>query len=377
MTAPPPFEITTYNRDLERTGWVGAPIWLSATPRHNQQPTASITLAGDDEKIALLAAPGARAVLRYQGEHLVGGPARLRSKQGSGADGTLTFQITDDWWLLSRVRLWQVPGAAITAQSTSEYHTVTGPAETVAKTLLGAAITRIGLPITVAPDEGRGDTITVQARMSKPTDVLYPLVDQAGIGITVRQVEGELVLDCYEPTTWPITLSEPGGTITDSSWSLQPPEPTRVVLAADGEGTARTYREQVNAAAEAEWDVVEDVIDARDLKATDPDFEAAATARMTAALAAGAMKAGLSISLSETEVFRYGGKGVHVGDRLPYALAGGLIGTDVLRTATLSWGADGVDISPVIGERRDDPDEILARAIAANAKAIRDQQARS
>lgn len=379
MSDDEPFEIIAYSRTFDRIGWVGAPQWLTATPRHNQQPTATIALAADDKKVNVLRTPGARVLIRYRGEHLIGGPCRLRSGQGATAERTVTFQVTDDWWLLNRVQLWQVPGSPIETQSAAEYHVVTGPAETVVKTLLGAAITRIGLPVTVAPDLGRGDTITVKARMDKPADVLYPLVDQAGIGVTVRQASagrdgGGLVLDVYEPNLWPITLSEAGGTLTEGSWSLQPPSPTRVVLGADGDGDARVHRELINTAAEALWDVVEEYIDARDLKHTDPDFEAAATARMQAALAAGAIKTGLSIDLAETDVFRYGGAGVHVGDRVKVELVDGVVVDEVLREATLSDGADGESVAPVIGEHRDDPDDLLAGAVASALRATRIQQ---
>lgn len=379
MTTVSPFEVRVYERDLTPVGWANAPVWLAATPRHNLQPTGAIAFSAADEKIAALNVPGRRVVVRYRGEHAVGGPVRLRTAAGSGRDRLVTFQITDDWWLLTRLLAWQVPGSAITAQSSAEYHVVTGPAETVVKTLIGAAVARVGsalgAPITIATDEGRGDTITVKARMDRPADVLFPLVDQAGIGVTVRQGSASLVVDCYEPSTWPLDLSEAGGTLAEGTWSLQPPEVTRVVLGAGGDGTARAFRRLVNTAAEAIWDVVEDFIDARDLDPTDPGFEAAATARMQAALAAGALKAGLSATLSETEVFRYGGAGVHVGDRLTVNLGLGASVTDVLRETTLTASTDdGYDATPVIGERRDDPDVLLGRAVSAALRTQRTQK---
>ena len=365
-------EVTVYDKAFNRVGWIGDPLVLTATPRHNQQPTASITLAGNNSKIALLAEPGARCVIRYRDEHMVGGMVRLQTAEGVGGNRRLTFQVSDDWRLLSRVLLWPVPGSAITSQGGSEYHTVTGPAETVVKTLLGAAITRLGLPVTVAPDLGRGDTITVKARMDKPVDVLYPLVDQAGIGVTVRQVGSGLVLDCYEPTTWPINLSVSGGTIVDGSWSYRAPEVTRVVGGFDGDGTARNFRAQADSAVEGEWgDLVEDFVDARDLKVADAGFTAAANARMQAHIAANRAAAGLSLSLAETSIFRYGGSGVHVGDILTAELAPGVTTTDVLREATLTLSKDGTQITPVVGERRDDPDYTLGRAVAALASKLR------
>lgn len=372
-------EVRVYDKDFAFKGWIGNPIYLTATPRHNLQPTAAIALAGDDKKIGLLTEPGRQIVCRYRGEYLLGGPVRMRRGQGLTASRVVTFEVADHWRLLSRVLLWQVPAAAITSQSGSEYHLVTGPAETVVKTFLGAAITRLGLPVTVAADLGRGDTITVQARMSTPVDVLYPLADQAGIGITVRQVGAGLVLDCYEPATKPITLSERGGTLTELDWSIAAPEVTRVVGGFDGEGTARHFRALADTALEAEWgDVIETFVDARDLKHDDPGFEAAATARMQAAIAAGSVKSGLSMALTESKAFRYGGEGgVHVGDRLNVQPAGGEPIAEVLREATLTWSKAGDRVTPVVGDRRDDPDMTIARAIAGLARAQRTQQTRS
>lgn len=375
-------EVLVYDKDFVRTGFIGDPLVLTATPRHNQQPTASITLAGNHPKIPLLYDKGSRCVIRYRDEHMVGGVTRLRGGEGIGAGKTVTFQIEDDWRLLKRIIARQVPASPITNQSAAEYRVLSGPAETVVKTLLAAEITRLGLPVTVATDEARGGTIEVKARMDYPADVLFPLADQAGIGVTVRQSGAGLVLDCYEPTTWPINLSEAGGTILDGSWSLMPPEMTRVVGMFDGDGTARVYRQLINAALEAEWgDVIEGVIDARDLKHTDPGFEAAATARMQAALDAAVAKAGLSLTLAETSVFRYGGtgtrRGVHVGDILTAELAAGVTVTDVLREATLTWSDEGAHVTPVVGERRDDPTTAIVRAVAALGRSLRTRNTRS
>jgi hypothetical protein len=375
-------EVLIYDKDFQRVGFLGDPLVLTATPRHNQQPTGSITLVGNHRKIPLLYANGSRCVIRYRDEHMIGGPVRLRGGDGSGPSHTVTFQIEDDWRLLNRIVARQVPGSPITDQSAAEYRTLTGPAETVVKTLLGAEITRLGLPVTVATDLGRGDTIEVRARMDKPADVLFPLVDQAGIGVSVQQSGAGYVLDCYEPVTWPINLSEEGGTILDGSWSLLPPEMTRVVGMFDGEATARNYRQLVDADLEAEWgDVIEGVIDARDLKHDDAGFEAAATARMQEALAGAAAKAGLSLTLAETSVFQYGGtgtrRGVHVGDRVTAELAVGVTHTDVLREATLTWSKDGRRITPVVGVRRDDPNTAIVRAVSALGRAVRVRNTRS
>lgn len=375
-------DVTIEVWDHARTSrvWVGDPDHLTVTPRHNQQPTAALTLAVDHRRAANLRTAGARVVITYRDEHLLSGPVRGIRTTGPGPARAETFEIEDDWRLLRRLLAWPVPAQPITNQGGAEHHVITGPAETVAKTLLGAAITRTGAPITVATDQGRGDTIEVRARMVPPADVLLPRLDQAGIGLTVRQVGAGLVLDAYEPTTWPGLLSEASGTLAESpQWSRTAPTTTRVVLGADGEGTARTFRSKVDTALEAQWgDVIETWIEARDLKSSDAGFEAAATARMDEALAAGAPRSSLSVKLAEAGRFRYGGPGgVHVGDVVRVELTPGAAPiSDVLRSATLTWDRAGVHVTPVIGERTDDPSAMTARAIAAAQRAIRTLQRR-
>lgn len=372
-------EIRVYNAEFEPQGFIGNPHVLVATPRHNQQPTASIAMLGNDRKVSTLAVPGTRVVIRYRGEHMISGPCRLRHGAGLTSNRVVTFEVEDDWRILANLLLWQVPGSAITAQSGSEYHILTGPAETVVKTFMAAAAARTSRPVTIAPDLGRGATITVQARMDKGIDVFYPLVDQAGIGVTVRQVGAGLVLDCYEPADAPINLSEAGGTLTELGWSQRLPTITRAVLGADGDGTARVFREYIDTALESDLnDVMETFVDGRDLKHTDPGFEAAALARMQAAVAAGGIRSGISVTLAETDTLRYGGpNGRHVGDRVVATVAEGLTVTDVLRSATLTWSKGGEAVTPVVGGRDDDPDTTFADSIAALARAQRTSTTRS
>lgn len=374
------FDVQLFDKDLVRIGWIGDPTSLVVTPRHNQQPTVALVLPADHQWAPALNTEGSRLLIHYKDEHASSGMVRLTARSGAGAQATFTWQVADDWRLLTRVLGWQVPGSAITAQSASEYDTRTGPAETVLKAFLAQNLARLSgsltQPVTIAPDLGRGDVITVQSRMHPLADRLLPLVDQAGIGVTVRQIGAALVVDCYTPQVWPIVLSEDGGTLVSAEWSRQPPDLTRVVVGGPGDGTARLFRLYVDAALEALYgDVVEGYVDARDIKADDPDFEALMAARGAEALAAGAAKAGLSLVLAETDTYTYGGTGVHVGDLVPVELAPGVLRTDVLRAATISTGKEGRQVTSTVGDRTDDPDRALASAIAAVAKRQRNQLA--
>ena len=86
--------------------------------------------------------------------------------------------------------------------------------------------------------------------------------------------------------------------------------------------------------------------------------------------------AGLSLELTETKHFRYGGDGLRVGDRVT-AMIGGQPYTDVLREVQLSWDTkDGDTATPIIGERKDDTDTQLAKSIRALKAGNNDRMAR-
>jgi hypothetical protein len=365
-----PFQIEVFDGAFARKGFVGDPIGLTVTPRHNARGTASLTLASDHRRLADLSAPGARVVIRYDDlpQPLLTGRVRLRAGRGPSVAGRVTFTVIDDLRLLWRVLGWPVPGAAIGSQGTAAYDVRTGPAETVLKAFVQAnAVTRLGLPVTVAADQARGAQITGSLRMHPLADRLLPLVDAAALGVTVRQSGTGLVLDCYTPAVHPRTLSERSAVVQDWGYSDADPEATRVVVGGEGEGTARVFRLVTDPARETEWaDVIEVFRDSRDTG----DL-ALLDARGAETLTEAAPKAGLKVTLAETSTFRYG-KALNVGDRVRLEVGPGVVVEDVLREAVLSWTrADGLEVTPVVGERTDDPDNVLARAVASLGRGLR------
>lgn len=365
-----PFVITLYNRDFIRQGWLGDPEAVAAVPVHNGIGDVTITVGSGNAKLPLLMERGARVTVEYQGEYLLGGTVRAKKGKGPSLDGSMTFTVADDWRLFHRISGWPVPTAALNAQ-TSEYHTISGPAESVLKAAVTAnAINRLGEPVTVAPDLGRGDNITAAFRFHPLADRLFPAVDTAGIGVTVRQVGAGLVVDCYEPQPHPRTLTEAGGVVTEWEWDQAEAEATDVIVGGQGEGTLRTFVGYTDPAlAEAIGERIEVFRDARDSDVGDVYGE-----RSAETFAETAQKSGLSVKLAETSVFRYGGLGgVRVGDRVSLEVGAGLTITDTLRSVAISWTREnGLEVVPAIGEISDNTDQELANAIAALGAGIRD-----
>jgi hypothetical protein len=368
MASEIPYEIVVY-KGWDFVGWVGRPIDLKPTIRHNMKSTATFAIDSDHLRAADLMSPGARVMIYRHGEFQMSGPVRLVAGQFAIAS-SLTFTVEDDFRILNNWLAWPKPTAAVTAQDV-EYRTITGPAETVVKTIMAENAARLGFPLTVAPDQGRGETGTYTFRFHPAYDRLFPMVDQAGIGVTVKHSGRGLLLDCYTPRNYPHLLSMEGGTIVGGSYSLSAPTATRVIVGGNGDGVARDFRTFPDAALEVEWnDVVEVMKDARDSGSGD-----IYATRASESLGEGAPMAGLSLELSETEHFRYGGDGLNRGD-LVTALINGQPYADTLREVRLSWDKGGDTATPVIGERTDDPDTMLAKRIRALQRDNADRKAR-
>ena len=377
MTVELPFTITVYDRAFTRVGWVGSPIGVQVYPRHNMLPTARLVVSADDRVAADLVAPGARVTINLGGVHLVGGPVRTARGGGPGPGGDIELDVHDDWRLLQRVLGWPVPTVSgttvsgpIVGQDTAEYDVKDGPAETVAKWFITRAVTRLGLPVIVAADQGRGAHVELKMRMHPLADRLLPAIDQAGIGVTVRQQGDHLLVDVYEPQTSAFLITEASGIVAEWRWTQNAPAATRVVVGGAGEGTARAFRQSIDTPREVAWgDVIEVFRDARDVGG---DVNPATTMdrRALEVLGEGAPSHGLRLTLTETGAWRYG-HAFTVGDRVTHEIGPGVPVTDVLREARISYDRDeGLTITSIVGDRTE-PDTLVARAIAALTRATR------
>lgn len=384
---PPPFTLTVYDGQFGRRGWIGDPLSVTATVRHNAISSCSVEVDADHPRVPDLMASGARLAVDYDGRHLLSGPIVSREGKGPATTATITVRADDDLRALWRVLAWPNPTGAITAQGeASSYDRVTGPAETAIKHYASRNFARLALPIRVAPDQGRGGRVALQARMHPIADRVFPAVDLAGVGVTIRhdRAVGDLVMDCYTPRKLRRLISEETGALVDWSWSDKSPTLTRTVVGGQGEGTAREFVLVVDAARETEWaDVGEEFRDARDVggddtgadgepEPADPAVVAETlTARGQERIEEGAATAGLTLTLAEAEGFRYG-EHVRVGDEVTVQVAPGLEVTDVLREVQLSWTTEqGVEVTPIVGDRQDDPDVALRRAVNDIARALR------
>lgn len=374
-----PLKLDLYTKNFQWVGRLGTPKFVTAIPRFNAVGTATIGLLADHRLASRIFDPGMRFVITDPEQSFDDGvviSGRIDDIRGSGTYGSevIEIDIIDDFCLFDEVLGWVIPTAAINAQGTAGTNwTQTGPAETVLRAALYAnAVTRLGLPVSMAASSGRGSSITAQLRFD-PLSELFPVKDGAGIngsgiGVTVKQSGAGLLVRVYEPRVITRKLTPTTGEIVDWSYSLKKPSATRVAVGGQGEAQARVFRTVVDAARETEigWKI-ERWRDARDVDAG-ADMENNLTARGNQTLTEAAEKAGLSLTLAETKRFKYG-RNVRVGDRITLEVNPNLPVTDILSEATLSWTQDdGWKRTPKVGDRSDDPDVNLHRTIAALAR---------
>lgn len=255
-----PVTVEVGTHDFRRRGWA-TPKYLKCTPRLKALGTATLTVADTDPRIADLRADGARVRIHYLGEYQMSGWVDTSSGLFPTVQGEKTFNIIDDSVLLDDVLGFPNPTLPTEKQGANDtedveaYYTVTGPAETVVKNLVTAnAIQRLGMShVVCAPDLGRGAVITVKIRMTSLRDQLYPAIVDAGVGVTVREVNGKLVVDCFEPKPYPRTVSESSGIVVGGSYSIQAPTVTRAIVGGGGEGRDRVFRRTIETATETAY----------------------------------------------------------------------------------------------------------------------------
>ncbi|MGB5930744.1 MAG: hypothetical protein WBH03_21355 [Cyclobacteriaceae bacterium] len=371
---------------------ISDPSSASMVLRHGATDTGSVTLPADHPRVPMLMADGARYVLQstYTGTRLSSGT--IRGDQGNGkpvpstdgltkVDGSATWNLVDDHALLSDVN------AAPPAGETHDR--LTGSAETVAKTLIGTALTRVGIPHSIQADEGRGGTIKVAARWQPLSDVLYPVVTNAGIGIRVRWVteDAEFHVSTYEPVEWPVTLTPESGAVDDWSWSRTYPTATRVVVLGPGEGDARVKVEVPDAALETALGTVREVVvDARDVADIDAgagrtltDVENDLQARGDQALAEAARTVGVELALAKTVELAYGSPtSFEIGDVLKVELVPDRSNLRLpVEEVALSYTPDkGFTVDPRVGRLEKSTSRYLARRVHHLAVETRKLKAR-
>lgn len=372
------FRCEVYDKAFTRLGVVGDPISVTIIPQHMAPGLATINMSVNHRLVADLIKPGARMWFKdfdTRG-HLMSGWVSTYRITGPERRAQIEFDIVDDFIILQRILGWVVPENDIEHQGTAGTNwTMNDNAETVLKAALQAnGVDRLGLPIDIPADGGRGSVVKAKLRFQSLFDRLIPVEDGAGIinsgiGIGVQQNPDApgLRLNVWEPQTITQTLNERSGIVRTWRVNHRNASITRAVASGAGEGTLRLHRTAADDALEAAFGwKFEAYRDARDSDDPTVMYE-----RIDETLLEGAAKSGMSVELSETGSFIARPGKLWIGDTVSMKLAGQTV-TDKLQEVTLSSTASGGKVTRSrVGDWNDSPDVKLAKIVRGIARKLR------
>lgn len=355
---PRRLRIDVFDENLNRLGRVGEYMQADVTLKHNQIGSWSLLLDIQKANTLLLPVPGRRVVIHFEPQHqgeqaefLMSGPVVTWEENDTvGELQTLSVAGYDDkYWLDQRIAF-PVPGASLPAEGVgftqaTYADTRTGPGEAVAKAFLNANLSRLPIPhFTVAPNLNRGATVSYAARMHKMLWMVYLACTYGSLGFDVRQIDGQLVFDVYDPVDQPVRLSKRLGNLTSFKYRVTAPTVSHGVAGGNGQGTARRYMRKSLPSSATGWGAREAFFDA-----SDADTDAVLLERLNGFLADGEPAAGFTLVPRETRAMQFG-RDYGLGDRVRVEGANGVILTDTVRQVEISHTvADGFTITPGIG----------------------------
>lgn len=308
---------------------------------------ANFTLDDDHRALGAILTDGARCDVRLNGAEEFRG--RISTTPGAGPLGYVQVYVQSDSRKLDDWLGWQLPTATLTtagATIAASHRRYTGPLETVIKNALRENFTRLGIPWVVATSLGRGPATTIDFRMDKLSDKLYPLLKAARWQLQLTyNGAGVPTLDIRLPNTVAGVLDASSGRLDRYDYSRRAPTATRVVVGGAGEDLARLFALIIDTARETAWeDIIEVFQDATNLKAGD-DF----TASAAETLADGAPATTVSMEITEQPGFTYRDT-YELGD-LVNIRVGALTAVEVISKVHVKDDPEsGVTITPSVGE---------------------------
>ncbi|WP_160051424.1 siphovirus ReqiPepy6 Gp37-like family protein [Nocardiopsis sp. FR26] len=357
MVRIPRLTVVSRDPDLVRRGhlpWARLDITLRWLYTSSWQITLPAT-----PRVLDRCAPGWGVLVYLDGEQILSGSAEDIDREADhAAAGTVEITGADDLAIVAGELAYPDPTSAATSQSAASHDSRSGAAETVIKgyvaanvgTSRAAARKDAAAPdvreVTVAPDQARGNSVSYKARF----DPLMEIVRTAhgGLGVSCAQDGTDLVFDVIEPTdrSASATFSFAMGNLRRARWNRGYPEATHVVVAGDGEGTARAFRERSDAATAEEWRMITRVFKDQRHTSDATELDQAGDEELAKAARSGILAA----ELIDTPRLTYGA-GYRLGDRVTISPEPGVVFTDVITSVRITADAESGDvtITPSIG----------------------------
>lgn len=266
------------DKTLARVGSISSRfLQLSAIPRANDVDDWVVNLPGDHPMVPHLATPGSGVIVHQRvadvagvptWEVLMSGPTNRpnRKRNRANPDGTLTFSGVSDDIVLADSLAYGDPTNEATAQAAAN-DTRTGTAQDLLHTYVNVnvgpgalASRRVGLAsyLTVEASAGLGGVITKAPRFQTLLSLCQEIATLEGLRFQVVQDGDVLVFrsESVQDRTALVRLDIQNGTLESEETETTPPGVTRVIVAGQGEGAARSIVVRDSAgslSAETEW----------------------------------------------------------------------------------------------------------------------------
>jgi ReqiPepy6 Gp37-like protein len=266
---------------------------------------------------------------------------RFRGVTRDSDDGgdLLTIRGQDDAWWLAK-RLCYPNPAQPASNQTAAADVQTGPAEDLVKHYItanagpGALASRQITGLTVAPSQGRGPTRTERVRFTPLLETVQTICRAANFGFRALQVGTEIQFDIVVPMdrSGEVILARERENLGSFSYAVDTAEANLAIVAGEGAGTARPFRERGSAIGDARAETFVDKSDttvAAELDQAGDD-----------ALAEQAATVALSFQPLATRRSRYG-VDFELGDQVT-AIVDDVPLVEVVRQVTLAYEGGGV-----------------------------------
>jgi hypothetical protein len=346
------------NKSLDRVGQltgadlVGAEFIL----RHNEVGSWKVKLHATSAMAELLRTPGYGLIVTGPDGVILSGPmlSAALAQTDNEPEGTWVIEGADDSVILSEKLTYPYPASSdVTAQLTA-YDIRNDVAETVLKgyvnanLVTGPTVRRVNT-LTVATDNGRGETVYGSARFENMQEFFYNLAQSGGVGYSLQQEGSNLVFDVYEPVDRSalVRFDIDNGRLTSANYSYSAPLLTRAIIGGAGEQEERLFFEGTSSdstTAETVWGRrIESFVDARTTQLS-TEFDQEAT---SALVDDGKTRVAMTVTPADNTTMLFGSEW-GLGDTITVTVRN-IVATAVVYTVALSIQVDGVYLAAEVG----------------------------
>lgn len=325
--------------------------------RRNGVHTFTLTIDGSSELWGRFEKDW-RVTIHDEGQRLLSGVPLKIVETAEG--GVITSELTgesDMTWLKDMITL-PAPSKAADKQDTEAYWKRKGPAgdligDLVDVNLGPSARAEYKRPLVVG-DIADGPNGSVRTRFMPVIDEVATLAETAGLTVDIVQDDNlkQSVLTVVEGRDFGrrIRLSHANGGIESHSFTLEAPTVTDVLVAGQGEGEARTLG--LTHGNDNSWGFKS--LQFQDENSTSDQDELDAAGEDT--LVEGQEKASVSLAVNDTPNLLFG-PDYWLGDTVTVQLSSGVVITDTVQMAELSWDENGRTVKLQVGPTAEDGDQ--------------------